>query len=350
MPGQPARPRTLAIRPPFGRVLAAALAALTVILAGCELLARSEAVQAGLAAPSVNGDVEIGSKLLAIDRLAAQPGQPDCVIVGSSMVDDGIDPDGLSAAYNQRSGRSLTCFNFGIKGTDALGAARVATALLRAYHPRLIIFGTSFRDYLDRQHSLDIPWTRFYAGRPSLEGWLEAHSYAYRYGLTYRSVLRDLSLRGISFSKSTASGFHPGGGAMAVDAAALAADSEFAEYARWSDDYSILPEELVALDQLLALASPDLAIVVVEMPLPPAMYATLPNGLQTRQTFVDTVNQRAAASRARFWPTWGVIDLPDGAWRNPFHLNGAGADLLGRWLGDQIAAGVADGQLTNPTP
>jgi hypothetical protein len=339
--------RTLAITLPFGQVLPATILVLAGVLGVGELLARNEAVNALLAPPSITGDDEIGPRLYQLDRQVAASGRPACIIVGSSQAAVGINPDVLSRAYQAGLGRPLPCFNFGISGLDALGGWRLGAALVRLYHPRLLIWGLSFRDFNDNPHSLDIPWALYYQGDWSLEGWLEANSQALRYMLTYRDALRQGA---VTVVPAPANGFIARTRSV-EPAEALKPDGKvFSLVATWSDHYQILPSELDALKQMVGLNSGEVHIVIVEMPLIPGALAALPNGQTARQTFVDEVRRQTAPKQVPFWLTQDGLDLPPDGWVNVLHLNVRGAEVLSRWIGAQVAAAVRNGALPKLTP
>jgi hypothetical protein len=340
--------RTLSLTLPVGQVVLYTFAVLAILMTASELLARNPAVETVLPPPAVNGDNEIGGKLLGLDRLAAQSGRIGCITLGSSMADTGIDPQAISAAYEARLNKPFPCFNFAIIGSDAAAAGRLATALVREYRPRVVIYGTSYRDYIDDQNELDIPWTRYYTGAPTLEGWFEARSYAYRYALTYRNLMRTGNFHAWGAGvELTAYGQWLQTAAMPSDVVQLDAENK---YAQWSADFHILPSTVIGLDQLLALNSADVQIILVEMPLPDGVIASVPHGEQTRQTFVDMVGQRAAARHVPFWLTQGIFNPPAGGWYNPFHMNDKGSMAFGRWLGERLADAVQSGQLADLTP
>jgi hypothetical protein len=341
----PGHRSTLALRLPFGRVLLATVLALVAIASISEMLARSETVEAHLPLQTINGDPEIGDKLMKLDQFVAKSGRPGCIIIGSSMVQLGIDPDSISQAFEQSLGRPLPCFNFGISGIDALAAGRIAAALVHEYHPWVLIWGLSFRDFMDTDHSLNVPWARYYQGSGSLESWLEVHSYAYRYALTYRNMLRSSSIKLIP---SPANGFAYSDRAMNATGQITLADRD--QYAQWSEDFLISPGEELGLTRFLALSSSDVQILMVEMPLFPGILDVLPKGQRTRRVMVDSVTRQAAARDVPFWLTYQELQIPSDGWINWFHMNHRGAEALGRWIGDRLAAAVKAGNMPTPTP
>ena len=90
---------------------------------------------------------QLGHKLALLDAAVKRNGPIDCIMLGSSMVDVGFNPESFQHAYRQATGREIHCFNFGIDASSAASAAALARILIEDYHPRFIIFGTDPRDY-----------------------------------------------------------------------------------------------------------------------------------------------------------------------------------------------------------
>jgi hypothetical protein len=335
---------SLRISLPFGHVLLSSILA-TFLISGCsEFLARNAAITSFMPEPTINGYPQLATKLMLLDKMVADSGHPDCILVGSSMVNFGIDPDGIDSGYQQDAEESFSCFNFALNGLSAVGTERLSRILISEYHPRLLIYGLSFRDFVDVEHPLNNAWLRYHLGEPSLEGWLEVNSYAYRYGLSYRQLLRENDLnKTLGSERIHMDGFVP------VDSSTIDLNiPDSNDYAKWSGDYQMLPEELQGFDQLLALNSSELQIVLVEMPLAPGVYDHLPNGQDTRREFIEAVSHYASARGIPFFLTQDLIEFPDGSWNNPTHLSAIGAGVFGQWIGSQLARMVQSNELSNP--
>lgn len=339
MPSPTAHQSTLRISQPIWPVVLWAAVTLVILGAAAELLARSEQVASRLLPPSLNGEPGIATRIESLDRLVARSGKPDCFFIGNSMIHRGINPPMVDQAFTAVSGQPLHCFNFGLRAANAVAAMRIAAYLVREYHPRVLIYGTSFRDLVDTDQNLDIPWMRFQEGDWNPEGWLETHSYAYREVVTYRAVLREgrrgRTMRAINDDLSSAEGFRP-----AAKAADLAGINRVGskDYVRWSRDYAIDPQQIAALDALAGLQSPALRVVILEMPLSPGIYDRLPNGMRTHDAFTGAVGRHAARRGVDFWPTLGLLTVPDNGWSDQFHLNTTGANFLSRYIGERLAA------------
>ena len=336
---------TLDFKWPFGQVLLQSVALLIILFGSAEVLARNEAVRPFLLAPQINGNDELGGKLLGLDRLVARSGHPDCIIIGSSMVLLGINPDILGQAYAQKFHQPFRCYVFGITSTDLRADSRLATILAQEYHPRLLIFGTSFRDFKQAKVSLDIPWADYYLGSPSLDGWLNANSYSYRYASTYFSVIKGGRTPLMEPSAYTANGFISGHDAVDPAGANVRSGPEWDGYARLSSGFRVSADMKSSLEQMLALNTSALQVVIVEMPLAPGVYDALPDGQETHQRLVTVVSDSAARHDALFLQTQDTVRIPDDGWNDLFHLNENGADTFTRWLGIRIVAALENGQL-----
>ena len=117
----------------------------------------------------------------------------DCVFIGSSVVNRGINPAIFEVAYTGQAGETIQCFNLGLGWTTASGAAAWAEYVIKTYHPQLLIYGVTPRDFspsaVERGFSTDdlqnLAWMRYARSEFDLEGWILHHSQAYRYYLLF---------------------------------------------------------------------------------------------------------------------------------------------------------------------
>jgi hypothetical protein len=112
--------------------------------------------------------------LVLLDQFAAE-GPVDCIFIGSSMVAVGIDPQVFAEAYTAQTGDPLRCFNFGQLGFTAFESAEWAEIVIRRYHPRLLIYGHSMRDYNSLAEGelaapTNNPWELYQLGEFTIEG------------------------------------------------------------------------------------------------------------------------------------------------------------------------------------
>src|SRR5690554_1691871 len=89
--------------------------ALTLLLGGsAEWIARSDTIQTQLTPPKMSSRrYQLGHKLSLLDDEVRRNGPVDCIMIGSSMVDVGFDPEYFQEAYRNVTRQDIWCFNFG---------------------------------------------------------------------------------------------------------------------------------------------------------------------------------------------------------------------------------------------
>ena len=76
---------------------------------------------------SVGADsFEFDIKVQYLEQSIRERGQPDCIIVGDSMANDGLNPDLMERAYTRQAGKPLHCFNFGMPALTLEASAPLA--------------------------------------------------------------------------------------------------------------------------------------------------------------------------------------------------------------------------------
>ncbi len=333
-----------------GKTLALALLLVGVLWGAAEgslrLLAGLGAVQPP-GPGSLNAELDI--KLPLLDRMAARGGI-DCLFFGSSQFDSAADPEVFARAYAQITGRAITCFNFSLGTLTAQPAGKLAGILLRRYHPRLLIFGTSARDYSRNFGELTRPllanaWVRAQLGQPNFEGWLVEHSLAYRALLAargwtqweYRLVLRRMA------NDLTGSGFLSLGGNNLKNE-----DSNFIpEYVRSGED-------MRGLEELLRLNGPAVQVIVVEVPVHASFldHYVQASPADYRRLFQQPIRQVVSERGVPFWQSQEEMQarISDSGWADVKHLNASGAAVYSTWLAEQLARAEARGEVHLPQP
>jgi hypothetical protein len=185
------------IQRPFGRTLIMTAVILVLYFFVGEAVARSDRFQAKFAGPTWGSrHAHFERQLDHLNHFVNHVGPVDCLFLGSSMVISDIDPLSFANAYQNESGEAIRCFNFGVDGLSALGAAALAKILVADYQPRLLVYGTDARDYAvepeaeDATAILDTPWIRYRLGEFSIMGWLLDTSSLLRYRRPLRTLLR----------------------------------------------------------------------------------------------------------------------------------------------------------------
>ncbi|MGF1504206.1 MAG: hypothetical protein ACFB51_03575 [Anaerolineae bacterium] len=177
---------TLKLDPRHLELPGAAVIVALLLVALLEGAARLPPVQAALPPPSVGAPHPfMDLKVNRLDALVAEHGEVDCIFVGSSVVDRGIDIVALAAAYEAATGEPLTCFNFGLSRTSVFDAASLLALLDARYNPDLLVYGTSFREFDsgfgNTAQTIQVAWSQHQLDNPSLSGWLAENAMAYRY-------------------------------------------------------------------------------------------------------------------------------------------------------------------------
>lgn len=324
---------SLRVSAPFGRQAAAGAAILAIFVALCEGLARIPAAGGLLPPPLIGGSHEIPARLAELDTLAAQ-GPVECLILGNSMVMHDISPEAISEAYRQRTGRDLRCYNAGLSGVNVVGASRMAPILIKRYHPRLIIYGTAFVDYVaGHNDALDLPWVLQQNGQPSLQGWLETSLLSYRIYLAYANP-DSLDAYYAYHAALTPSGQLPLHGTEAVTRTPIDRPDLYSDMA----NFSISDDAKLALLRLEALRADGVALAVVEMPLPEATFDVLPRKQADHDDFVRWLTGQAGSAGVPFFPAADPTLIPMDRWHSYTYLDEKGGAIFSAWLGAQLGA------------
>jgi hypothetical protein len=336
----PAAGRTLRLRRPFGRTLLWTAVMLVLGVAAAEGIARLPWVRAHFPFTSTNNpNTQFDRLLSALDQRAARDGGVECIILGSSLVRAGFSAAHFTASYTAAGGASppLRCVPFGMPAMVAEQAGVVARLLAQLYHPRLLIFGTSARDFNDKITDHDFnadndfaqaAWVRYRLGEEaSLEGWLVEHSYAYRYSLNLRQWLH--------YRYYTDN--PPRGPAPNLDQAPDPVDEDTVFAAMAS--YVISARGLAGLDSLLALRGAETNVVIVEMPVHPTYVDFFEDGAEGLARWRQAVLTATEASGATFISAHLELTIPSDGWYDRLHLDNDGQVVFSNWLGREAAMG-----------
>ena len=332
---------SLRLTRPRGGVLLLTVIFMAVLLGLCELVARTSLPRTWGLIPSVASVPRLAIALAKLDTFVAQEGGVDCVFLGNSVVYRGIDPRAFRAAYRRRAGRDIRCFNFGIRSIPVTSAADLAELVVQRYHPALLIYGSTARDYSPYAEQSAVyarvaaePWVRYQLGEFTVTGWLTAHSVAYQYYLTHRNWMRAgyaAELRDRLWQEvwTWADGYSPKRPAIGrVDHSVVLAD------------YRVMPQSLAGLQRIVRLDGHGVQVVLLEMPIPPTTVRMFPRGERDYQQFIDAVSEVARAAGVPFWRTAGADIVPPRSWIDWGHMNARAARIFGEWLGTRVAADV----------
>lgn len=330
-----------------------------------EWVARLDIFQAYLTPPKMGSrHYQLGHKLSLLDAAIKKDGPIDCLVLGSSMVDLGFDPDAFRKSYRDRTGQDIRCFNFGIDASSVSSSAALAQILVEDYRPRLLIFGTDARDYAvprddpDAAVILESNWVRYRQADFSLDGWLTDHSFFYRYRQHLSRLVR-LSFAGALRSETDIeyeilpNGFTPFTTVSTYINKPPAPDDDSFEVTyntRIFSTYRILDDNLAALRQIMRHKGSDTQVIIVEMPIADGLYYFFGNGETDYQRFIDQVTKLSEEQGVNFWQTEPLDLIPDDGWVDYTHINTKGAKLFSTWLGEQVARAESKGEISARAP
>jgi len=317
------------------------------LLTVVEVFVRLDPVAAWLPVPSTGSpNARLDYKLASLAaRLRTGP-PPDCFFVGSSMVDNDLDPQAFGRAYAEQSGQSIDCFNIGASGVTASGSALIAEYVSARFRPRLIVYGATVRDFVVNrtampEHRLDTPWFRSQRGEISLRGWLVSHSRVYGVGLTARNWTKsDLPdhLRAMRPSNLDPDGYPDTPYHGTRTDVNLSAGPDARERSRGISLFAVGLEsrELDALQRIAALRDRGARVVVVELPVHPTYFDGLPGGHTYYEQGMAAVVRALSQADLPLIPVSAQSKVPLDGWFDRNHMNGAGAKRFSAWLGSWI--------------
>ena len=330
-------------------ILFLAIAFFCLLSAILELLARTPWLENASPYRSVgNVDYQFEIKWFRLQDYVNQHGGMDIIILGSSLVNTGLDPDIVAQTYFQQTGVDARIFNFGVDGMTVAPNALIARLLVERYHPALLVYVTEMREYiagLGTEYEtpfLDNPWLQYQMGNFNLPGWLVDHSAALQHYLPFRNWMSpDFSgtmpiyLR--RYQITSASGYEPEQAvANNLDYPPSPKNAEDAQYYKDYGNYKIAPSRLNDLQAILNLNQEGTAIWVVEMPVDPSFYIFV-GGTGVHQQFQQTIAALTTTHGGSFLPAEACNDIPIVGRANRWHLNYMGAPIFSKCLGNQLA-------------
>jgi hypothetical protein len=339
----------LQIKLPMGQTFVLAILILMTVWGVSEAAVRIFLIGTGSPAPHIGSlNAELDIKLSMLDALEEQKGQIDCIFLGSSQLDTGVDPEVFSRQFEENVGFEPVCFNFSLATLTASPAGVFAEILIRRYQPVLLIYGTSARDYSTNfgEWSRDLlqdPWVRYSLGEFDIRGWLIENSYAFRIPVflkqqlspDYRTFLQELSANLTEF------------GAAQVYSTNLSITKEnfIPEYVRSSQD-------MEGLETLLALNGDATQVIVIEVPVHDTF---LPHYLEADEEkytteFLIPISELVQLRGVPFWASGDQMQelIPDEGWNDTRHLNVQGAKIFSAWLADRLAEDITEGVINDP--
>jgi hypothetical protein len=340
---------TLQLRNPSIRFMGLTFGILLLFLILGELVFRVDVVENRLSAASIGSTHrQLEIQFARLERLVENEGSVDCIFLGNSMVWLGVNPQVVTQVVEERTGRSLRCFNFGVSAMPASSAGKVASILVDKYQPSILIYGTFARDFAipaDAEDAIVIsntPWIRYMSGEMSLTGWIYDFSNAYRYKGQVRDFLY-LKFGDVFDDSFGPEAFRVYGLDPKFDIAIDVRQSPDPEHVRnenafkWLYDYKILPENLEGLRQILQQSEKGVQVVIVEMPFYETGFQYFKNGRIDYDQYVNQVDQLTSSRGIDFWRISNQVEIAPEDWWDILHLNIQGADQFSKWLGNHLS-------------
>lgn len=314
-----------------------------------ELFFRVDAVQAGLTGPRIGSrHRQFEIQFARLEKLVNEGESIDCIFLGNSMVWLGVNPLIVNQSFQDKTGREIHCFNFGVSALPASSAGKIAAMLVEKYHPKVLIYGTFARDYAipadveDAYVVSDTPWLKYQNGDFNLQGWLYAHSRVFQYKGHMRDYLLMNYLEDVFAQRDVpryqAYGLDPKYD-IRVDVR-TSPDFESADNrdpVKWLGQYEIQQENLEGLRQIVQQSDNGVEVIIIEMPFHENAYEFFPNKKQDYEHYIQQVDSITASSHTPFWRLDDQPFLSPENWWDYFHLNLQGAGHFSEWLGNELA-------------
>jgi hypothetical protein len=330
---------TLKITLPAGKTILAAVLILPFLLFILEGLLRVIPIPASLFVPSIDRELSYPEIDIKLSRLSAiERREPvDCFLLGSSMIDFGVDPTELNLQPRLMDSEEPVCFNMALKAMKPEVMAKIADILIKRSHPALIIMGISPVDFTGGESVIRqfvyAPWVEYQQGRYSAEGWWIENSFTYRYWLSFLKY-RDPLYRNDLKSQL----------AM-INSYGMQEEEKGTRPYRLKTELAIPDFQFSSVDvdgftQILNNRSPSLRVVVVEMPVHPDFLPYyIPGGAAGyKEKFILPITGLLEGKSIPFIRTQEKISgivTADG-WKDYLHLNRSGAQQFSRWLAEEL--------------
>lgn len=346
---------TLKLESPFGLTILYILPVLIAMLGIVEALSRIRILHDYLPTPNIGSShYELNTKL---DRLEAfaEEGNIDCFIIGSSLPSVAFDPDTLSQAFEEQAGHPLRCFNMGLSSFTVSESAFITDVLIEEYHPDLIIYGITLRDFQPdddplRTGVLTTPWAQQYLDQKTITGWLTNHSTMYRYYLAF-ALESSKSINRAKFQSYYQSvrpnGWRPRDPTSSTPDELVPEDrldyltAFFDHY-----DFEKAGEDRRSLDHLMEAHRAETDLILVEMPVSEVYWDFFPEGYAAyADRFVSPLADITREAGITFIQTNPEHPFTLDNYYDYHHLNREGAVRFSRLIGEQIGQMAINGEL-----
>lgn len=322
-----------------GRTLFFALMFIPLIALLVEGILRFVSIPAWLMIPTIDRELNYSEIDIKLSRLfeLEQEEKVNCFILGSSMSDFGIDPHILNQKPVISGIGEPLCFNLALKAMKPELTAHIASFLVQNSNPSILILGISPLDFTGGQDMIrkfvHSPWLRYQDGQYSLEGWMVENLYTYRYWLSFLKY-RDPAYR--TDLKNQLVGIDSFGSQTIEDTGrtyTVLPEMEFA-------DFDLKENDLVGLERISSLNSPEMKIIAVEMPIHPDYLSRYTCGGETgyEEHLIQPIQRILDAEEIPFIRSQKQIRdiVPTEGWKDYLHLNHSGKDKFSHWLAGEL--------------
>ncbi len=281
---------------------------------------------------TINADLNL--KIPMLDQLQKETGKINCIFLGSSMTNDSIDPEAFTTEYYRLSGQKITCFNIGIANLTGEIAGEFGKIVIQRYHPDLLIYGTSARDYSEVMGMSGLSgddWIHFQLGEWNLAGWLKEYSYMYRHYLQFLSNLNpENRLYAISIRQQTSRYGH-----FIVEGNGINREVE-----NTINEPQLSESDFTGLRRLIKNQDENTRIIVFEAPIHTDYLPIYVNDRTDDyyRLFFEPVQETLFRKDVPFITTITgnkFIESEDG-WADMKHLNTKGAGEFSKWIATQV--------------
>jgi len=289
-------------------------------------------------------------KWFGLKDFVEENGGVDVILLGSSLVNTGINPQILATDYKALTGNDLRIYNFGVEGMTVYPNSRIARLLVEQYHPGALLFVTEMRDYaaangvkVAEQFLADEWVTARLGGKETFRAWLKENSAFLQHILPFRNWSRADFLDTFLLSVRRLGD---------VSACGYEADSKIGRKVKFQPDpndwrekenfalfsnYSIDPQRLDNLAEILSLTEQGTQVIITELPLYPT-YFTYFGGESVHQEYLAQIAPFITAHQGIFLPPFSYKVLPVDYRVDYYHLNFKGAVRYSWLLGNQLVA------------
>ncbi len=339
--------KTLRITLPIGRTFFQAALSLLIFCAILELFARTPASK--FLFPRVSYGSSHPHFEIQLSRLRdryAKEGKIDCIFIGNSQVLYGIDPSIVEQVYQEKTGRSIRCQNFGLGGLTPLTSGPLSKMLIRNFHPSLIVFETGVLDYSTSsmegtdESIMSSPWMKYQLGDFSLDGWLYENSYAFR-------MVAGID-RTLKYIEESNTHIEWNGHAKLSGQTSTSIEDQVKFFETALSTLEITDRQVGGLENLLSLNSSEVQVVIIETPIHPAFYQIKRRVRNLYPTFESMLTFQTSQAGANLWLTRTEIELPVEEWHDLAHLNEEGSANFSRQIGYFLSNVYMPHQSDNP--